>query len=280
MSHLFGPDAPLLLVDPGDISFDPDGVSFPCDDSYNPNLPPNATENAFTGRPCDVDRNEICIGRQDCFPVDPATGLYDPTFPIMEDCYHNRTWPGWQGWRGPHGGIINFDNIIYAMITVFQCITMEGWTDVLYYVNDASGSMWAQGWIAIPAIYFVSLIIIGSFFVMNLILGVLSGEFSKEREKAKARGDFIKIREKQQMEEDFKGYLAWITRAEDIDPEDDELDDELSIRGNSRVGRNAILDLQQPEEASFHGSDDSLKKVDLDWWGKLKRKLFPACYAK
>ena len=39
--------------------------------------------------------------------------------------------------------------------------------------------MWAQGWIAVPAIYFVSLIIIGSFFVMNLILGVLSGEFSK-----------------------------------------------------------------------------------------------------
>jgi hypothetical protein len=56
----------------------------------------------------------------------------------------------------------------------------EGWTDVLYYVNDASGAMWAQGWIAVPAIYFVSLIIIGSFFVMNLILGVLSGEFSKE----------------------------------------------------------------------------------------------------
>ena len=72
-------------------------------------------------------------------------------------------------------------------------------------VNDASGPMWAKGWVAVPAIYFVSLIIIGSFFLMNLILGVLSGEFSKEREKAKARGDFIKIREKQQMEEDYKG---------------------------------------------------------------------------
>lgn len=49
-------------------------------------------------------------------------------------------------------------------------------------------------------------------------------EFSKEREKAKARGDFQKIREKQQMEDDLKGYLDWITQAEDIDPdnEDDE----------------------------------------------------------
>ena len=41
----------------------------------------------------------------------------------------------------------------------------------------------------------------------------MCSEFSKEREKAKARGDFIKLREKQQMEEDLKGYLEWITQA-------------------------------------------------------------------
>lgn len=47
-------------------------------------------------------------------------------------------------------------------------------------------------------------------------------EFSKEREKAKARGDFHKLREKQQIEEDLRGYLDWITQAEDIEPEGDE----------------------------------------------------------
>jgi hypothetical protein len=47
-------------------------------------------------------------------------------------------------------------------------------------------------------------------------------EFSKEREKAKARGDFQKLREKQQLEEDLRGYLDWITQAEDIDPENEE----------------------------------------------------------
>uniref|UniRef100_A0A3P8S2N8 Voltage-dependent L-type calcium channel subunit alpha n=1 Tax=Amphiprion percula TaxID=161767 RepID=A0A3P8S2N8_AMPPE len=101
------------------------------------------------------------------------------------------------GWEGPNDGITNFDNFAFAMLTVFQCITMEGWTDVLYWVNDAVGYRW-------PWVYFVTLIIIGSFFVLNLVLGVLSGEFSKEREKAKARGDFQKLREKQQLEEDLK----------------------------------------------------------------------------
>lgn len=50
-------------------------------------------------------------------------------------------------------------------------------------------------------------------------------EFSKEREKAKARGDFQKLREKQQMEEDLKGYLDWITQAEDIDPDNEDEED-------------------------------------------------------
>uniref|UniRef100_A0A8C2L8T4 Voltage-dependent L-type calcium channel subunit alpha n=1 Tax=Cyprinus carpio TaxID=7962 RepID=A0A8C2L8T4_CYPCA len=118
-------------------------------------------------------------------------------------------------WDGPNGGITNFDNFFFAMLTVFQCITMEGWTDVLYWMNDAIG-------FELPWVYFVSLVIFGSFFVLNLVLGVLSGEFSKEREKAKARGDFQKLREKQQMEEDLCGYMDWITQAEDIDEFDED----------------------------------------------------------
>ncbi|XP_069874617.1 voltage-dependent L-type calcium channel subunit alpha-1D isoform X11 [Dipodomys merriami] len=130
------------------------------------------------------------------------------------------------GWVGPNGGITNFDNFAFAMLTVFQCITMEGWTDVLYWMNDAMG-------FELPWVYFVSLVIFGSFFVLNLVLGVLSGEFSKEREKAKARGDFQKLREKQQLEEDLKGYLDWITQAEDIDPENEEEGGEEGKRNTS-----------------------------------------------
>uniref|UniRef100_A0A670HXQ1 Voltage-dependent L-type calcium channel subunit alpha n=1 Tax=Podarcis muralis TaxID=64176 RepID=A0A670HXQ1_PODMU len=114
------------------------------------------------------------------------------------------------GWPGPNGGITNFDNFGYAMLTVFQCITMEGWTDVLY-------------WKAYSFInqYFCS------------VLSEPNREFSKEREKAKARGDFQKLREKQQLEEDLKGYLDWITQAEDIDPENEEEGDGEGKRNTS-----------------------------------------------
>ncbi|XP_071371176.1 voltage-dependent L-type calcium channel subunit alpha-1D [Centroberyx affinis] len=144
-----------------------------------------------------------------------------------------------EGWHGPNNGITNFDNFLFAMLTVFQCITMEGWTEVLYWMNDAMG-------FELPWVYFVSLVIFGSFFVLNLVLGVLSGEFSKEREKAKARGDFQKLREKQQLEEDLKGYLDWITQAEDIDPENDEEGDEEGKRN-----RVTLADLTEKKKGKF-----------------------------
>uniref|UniRef100_A0A7E4W8C3 Voltage-dependent L-type calcium channel subunit alpha n=1 Tax=Panagrellus redivivus TaxID=6233 RepID=A0A7E4W8C3_PANRE len=135
-------------------------------------------------------------------------------------------------WIGPNNGITNFDNFGLAMLTVFQCVSLEGWTDVLYWVNDAVGREW-------PWIYFVTLVILGSFFVLNLVLGVLSGEFSKEREKARARGLFQKFREKQQLEEDLKGYLDWITQAEDIEPTEENMaedePDDIDEEGEERV---------------------------------------------
>lgn len=38
-------------------------------------------------------------------------------------------------WEGPNFGITNFDNFGLAMLTVFQCVTLEGWTDVMYDVS-------------------------------------------------------------------------------------------------------------------------------------------------
>lgn len=37
-------------------------------------------------------------------------------------------------WSGPNSGITSFDNILIACLTVFVCITCEGWTDTMYWV--------------------------------------------------------------------------------------------------------------------------------------------------
>nr|XP_020451530.1 voltage-dependent R-type calcium channel subunit alpha-1E-like [Monopterus albus] len=126
-------------------------------------------------------------------------------------------------WIGPNDGITQFDNILFAVLTVFQCITMEGWTAVLYNTNDALGPTW--NWM-----YFIPLIIIGSFFVLNLVLGVLSGEFAKERERVENRRAFMKLRRQQQVERELNGYRAWIDRAEEV----------MLAEENKNSGRSAL----------------------------------------
>ena len=44
----------------------------------------------------------------------------------------------------------------------------------------------------------------------------ISREFSKEREKAQARGDFQQARRKIQMEEDLNNYMEWLTTADEM----------------------------------------------------------------
>uniref|UniRef100_A0A669C0U9 Voltage-dependent N-type calcium channel subunit alpha n=1 Tax=Oreochromis niloticus TaxID=8128 RepID=A0A669C0U9_ORENI len=150
-------------------------------------------------------------------------------------------------WIGPNFGITNFDNILFAVLTVFQCITMEGWVDILYNANDASGNMW--NWL-----YFIPLIIIGSFFMLNLVLGVLSGEFAKERERVEKRQEFLKLRRQQQIERELTGYLEWICKAEEVMlAEEDKNAEEKSLDGAWKSKN----DLINAEEGDDHFTDIS-----------------------
>ncbi|XP_011305273.1 muscle calcium channel subunit alpha-1 isoform X2 [Fopius arisanus] len=172
-----------------------------------------------------------------------------------------------QYWEGPNNGITNFDNFGLAMLTVFQCITLEGWTDVLYDIEDAMGSTWQ--WI-----YFVSMVILGAFFVMNLILGVLSGEFSKEREKAKNRGEFQKFREKQQIEDDLRGYLDWITQAEDIETEHDEMPRMQSRKSKPEDEMESTDRLEGDEESAHQVSLWEKKRKE---WKEINKRVRKVC---
>ncbi|XP_054094463.1 voltage-dependent N-type calcium channel subunit alpha-1B isoform X4 [Callithrix jacchus] len=151
-------------------------------------------------------------------------------------------------WPGPNFGITNFDNILFAILTVFQCITMEGWTDILYNTNDAAGNTW--NWL-----YFIPLIIIGSFFMLNLVLGVLSGEFAKERERVENRRAFLKLRRQQQIERELNGYLEWIFKAEEVmlaeedrNAEEKSPLDAVLKRAATKKSRNDLIHAEEGED--------------------------------
>eukprot|EP00111_Clytia_hemisphaerica_P007045 TCONS_00020428-protein len=72
-------------------------------------------------------------------------------------------------WDGPNFGVTNFDNIFSACLTVFTCITCEGWTDTMYWTMDV---MDYDGYYMFSIYWLLN--VIGAQFMLNLVCGVLS----------------------------------------------------------------------------------------------------------
>ena len=64
------------------------------------------------------DDPQICDDKGTGTPCDTSQGLKCMEF-----------------WEGPNDGITSFDTIFSGMLTVFQVITNEGWTDIMYWVR-------------------------------------------------------------------------------------------------------------------------------------------------
>ncbi|XP_059138724.1 voltage-dependent T-type calcium channel subunit alpha-1G-like isoform X5 [Physella acuta] len=104
----------------------------------------------------------------------------------------------------PHGnnpfmGAVSFDNIGLAWVAIFQVISLESWVNIMYFVQDAH-SFW--DWI-----YFVALIVIGSFFMINLCLVVIATQFSE-----------TKKRETERMMQERKRFQSCSTLASNSEP--------------------------------------------------------------
>lgn len=63
-------------------------------------------------------------------------------------------------------GVTTFDNIGSAFLTIFQCITMEGWTGIMYNLQDAYVEF-------VTSIYFVLCVVVCSLFLLNLTIAVM-----------------------------------------------------------------------------------------------------------
>ncbi|KAM7365209.1 hypothetical protein PAMP_016155 [Pampus punctatissimus] len=124
-------------------------------------------------------------GMQHCRDVPPSTEgevtcLLDPrhqnSVAVTNSCvnwnvYYNVCRAGD---HNPQKDAISFDNIGFAWIAIFQAITLEGWTEIMYYVMDAN-SFWSF-------VFFILVTIIGSLVMTNVCAVVIATQFSETTE--------------------------------------------------------------------------------------------------
>jgi hypothetical protein len=95
----------------------------------------------------------------------------------------------------PAYDIVSFDDFFHSLLTIFTMLTLEGWTDVMYAVQDGySVHVW---------IYFVLLVTIGVFIVMTLFLAVIAAGYESQVEEED---------EERKLDEEAGEYLRMLTQ--------------------------------------------------------------------
>ena len=58
----------------------------------------------------------------------------------------------------------NWGNLGISLLTLFNIVTLEGWTDVMFKAMELNSLSW---------IYFVSFVVIGTFVIFNLFIAII-----------------------------------------------------------------------------------------------------------
>lgn len=67
-------------------------------------------------------------------------------------------------------GVTNFDTVMSSYLTIFQCTTLEGWFAVMKLMQDGYSFLFAS-------IFFMLLVIICSYFLLNLTVAIMLDNF-------------------------------------------------------------------------------------------------------
>uniref|UniRef100_A0A8C3EZ51 Sodium channel protein n=1 Tax=Corvus moneduloides TaxID=1196302 RepID=A0A8C3EZ51_CORMO len=80
---------------------------------------------------------------------------------------------------------VNFDNVAVGYLSLLQVATFKGWTDIMYAAVDSTEVSKQPKYEdnLYMYLYFVAFIVFGSFFTLNLFIGVIIDNFNQQKKK-------------------------------------------------------------------------------------------------
>ena len=76
--------------------------------------------------------------------------------------------------QSPGNGEANFADVLGTVVLLYTIVSLDGWSSMMFYVMDSKGYQ-------VP-IYFSVLVIIGTIFILNLALAIISDSFGRQVE--------------------------------------------------------------------------------------------------
>ena len=120
----------------------------------------------------------ICGSFHQCAPGAYCGSLFETSLPgpdgvkidyYLKDEVRNNLWRD-SMIKELNYGITNFDTIASSYLTIFQCTTLEGWTKIMQMMQDGYSLFFST-------MFFIALVIVCSYFLLNLTVAVMLDNF-------------------------------------------------------------------------------------------------------
>uniref|UniRef100_A0A671XXJ2 Sodium channel protein n=1 Tax=Sparus aurata TaxID=8175 RepID=A0A671XXJ2_SPAAU len=172
--------------------------------------------------------------------------------------------------RNPNYGYTSFDSFGWAFLTLFRLMTQDFWENLYMLTLRAAGKTYM--------IFFVLVIFVGSFYLVNLILAVVAMAYEEQNQAT--------IEEAEQKEAEFKAMLEQLKRQQEETQAalEDEGGGHLS-RSSSEVSklssksakerRNRKKKWRQKEQEKEKGDSEKVVKSESDDGSKKSTIRFP-----
>uniref|UniRef100_A0A3Q4HA94 Sodium channel protein n=1 Tax=Neolamprologus brichardi TaxID=32507 RepID=A0A3Q4HA94_NEOBR len=156
--------------------------------------------------------------------------------------------------RNPNYGYTSFDSFGWAFLTLFRLMTQDFWENLYMLTLRAAGKTYM--------IFFVLVIFVGSFYLVNLILAVVAMAYEEQNQAT--------IEEAQQKEAEFKAMLEQLKKQQE----------ETQVCGghfskSAKERRNRKKKWRQKEQEKEKGDSEKVVKSESDDGSKKSTIRFP-----
>uniref|UniRef100_A0A8B9HSH0 Sodium channel protein n=1 Tax=Astyanax mexicanus TaxID=7994 RepID=A0A8B9HSH0_ASTMX len=119
-----------------------------------------------------------CVVWPPVFPLINGTTNMNATASFSDKLYANKGYMCLKAGRNPNYGYTSYDNFGWAFLALFRLMTQDFWENLFQLTLRSAGKTYM--------IFFVVIIFLGSFYLINLILAVVAMAYAEQNEATKA----------------------------------------------------------------------------------------------
>lgn len=107
-------------------------------------------------------------------------------------------------------------------MNIFEAITLEGWTDMMYTVRDAEETL-------VYDIFFLMCVIVGNFIILNLVIAVQSAFLDKafDEEDERKAGILEKVENKKALRKEIEDFKEYDDESDTVEMDPDQFDEAI-----------------------------------------------------